>query len=334
MASTYSPTLRLELIGTGDQSGLWGDTTNTNLGGLIEQAITGVGSIPMLDADYTLIALNGSVDEARNAVVIMTSGVSLTASRNVFIPAEEKTYIFKNSTTGGQNIVVKTSGGAGITVPNGQTVSLYCDGTDCFSTDTYANALTLNSPTLTGTPIAPTASFGTSTTQLATTAFVQAALQALYPVGSVYINSSNTSNPASIFGFGTWTAIGAGQVLVGQDSGDAVFDTLGETGGSKDAIVVAHTHTAASSSISTTAITDPGHTHPYLTAANKTLSTGGDPNQAWALGNTTVNTTANTTGITAATTTSTTTSITSTGSTGTNANLQPYVVVKMWTRTA
>ena len=167
MASTYSPSLRIELIGTGDQSGLWGDTTNTNLGDLIEQAITGVESIPMTDTDYTLSALNGSVDEARNAVLIFTSIGSLTGSRNIIIPATEKLYIVKNSTTGGQNIVVKTSGGAGYTVPNGQTAFIYCDGTDCFQAITH-----LASPALTGTPTAPTAPNGTNSTQIATTAFV------------------------------------------------------------------------------------------------------------------------------------------------------------------
>lgn len=174
MASTYSPSLRLELIGTGDQSGLWGDTTNTNLGSLIEQAITGVESIPMLDANYTLSSLNGSVDEARNAVIIMTSAVSLTGSRNVIIPAEEKLYIVKNSTLGGQNLVVKTSGGAGYTVPNGKTCFMYCDGTDVYEAVDYLNGLTLNDATLTGTPSAPTAAAGTNTTQIATTAFALA----------------------------------------------------------------------------------------------------------------------------------------------------------------
>jgi hypothetical protein len=211
MASTYSPSLRIELIGTGDQSGLWGDTTNNNLGDLIEQAITGVQSIPMTDTDYTLTALNGSVDEARNAVIIMTSIGSLTGSRNVFIPAEEKLYVFKNSTTGGQNLVVKTVGGAGYTVPNGQTAYLYCDGTDCHTSLNY-----LTSPTLGGTPTAPTATYGTNTTQIATTAFVQAALKALYPVGTVYTNAANATNPATLFGFGTWVEIGAGRVLIGR----------------------------------------------------------------------------------------------------------------------
>ena len=167
MASTYSPSLRIELIGTGDQSGLWGDTTNNNLGDLIEQAITGVESIPMTDADYTLSALNGSVDESRNIVIIMTSIGSLTGSRNIIIPAVEKTYIVKNSTTGGQNIVVKTSGGTGYTIPNGQVGFLYCDGTDCFQAITH-----LASPALTGVPTAPTAPDGTNTNQIATCAYV------------------------------------------------------------------------------------------------------------------------------------------------------------------
>lgn len=150
MASTYSPSLRLELIGTGDQSGTWGDTTNTNLGSLLEQAITGVDSIPMLDANYTLNSLNGSVDEARNAVVNMTSAVALTASRNVIIPNVEKLYVVKNSTTGGQNLVFKTSAGVGFTVPNGKAAAIYCDGTDCYQVTTYMDSPTLATPTITG----------------------------------------------------------------------------------------------------------------------------------------------------------------------------------------
>ena len=189
MASTYSPTLRIELIGTGDQPGLWGDTTNTNLGSLIEQAITGIDTIPMTDNDYTLTALNGSVDEARNVVVIMTSIGALTGSRNVIIPAVEKTYYFKNATTGGQNLVVKTSGGTGFTVPNGMTAAIYCDGTNVQQTTTYLdaptiNTPTINTPTLTGTPTTPTATAGTNTTQIASTAFVTTAVNNAFPSGT------------------------------------------------------------------------------------------------------------------------------------------------------
>lgn len=341
MASTYSPSLRLELIGTGDQSGLWGDTTNTNLGSLIEQAITGVESIPMLDLDYTLSALNGSPDEARNAVIIMTSVGPLTASRNIIIPADEKVYIVKNSTTGGQNLVVKTSGGSGYTVPNGKTAFIYCDGIDCHTAVNYIDTPTFNNAVLTGTPTAPTAAYGTNTPQLATTAFVQSALQALYPVGSVYINASATTNPATLFGFGTWTEIGAGRVLVGQNTSDAIFDALGETGGSKDAIAVSHTHgltaastTSAGAHIHT--ISDPGHSHSFRVGGGSSGprdAVSVDTYNEYAYG-----TSGSGTGISinsaGAHTHTLSGNTDSTGSSGTNANLPPYIVVKMWQRTA
>lgn len=181
----------------------------------------------------------------------------------------------------------------------------------------------LASPALTGTPTAPTASFGANTTQLATTAFVNAALQAVYPVGSIYINAASTSNPATLMGFGTWVEFGAGRVMVGQNASDALFDTLEETGGSKDAIVVAHSHTASSSS----SVSDPGHVHGFSYNVG-----GGAPADAhpYNFNTSTKNTASATTGITV----STSTTVNSTGSSGTNANVQPFIVVKMWKRTA
>ena len=115
----------------------------------------------------------------------------------------------------------------------------------------------INSPTLTGVPSAPTAGAGTSRTQIATTNFVTTAILAaklaLYPVGSIYTNATNSTNPATLLGFGTWIAFGAGRVPVGFDAGNTLFDTAEETGGSADAVVVSHTHTAT--------VTDPGHNH-------------------------------------------------------------------------
>jgi len=128
MPSTYSTALRLELIGNGEQAANWGNTTNTNLGTLLEQAITGVGSIAMSDANYTLVSGNGISDEARNAVVIMSG--TLTATRNVVVPTSNKFYAVRNATTGGQSIVVKTSAGSGVTLANGFTQLMYCDGTN------------------------------------------------------------------------------------------------------------------------------------------------------------------------------------------------------------
>ena len=183
----------------------------------------------------------------------------------------------------------------------------------------------LASPTFTGSPVLPTGTTGTtqtstdSSTKLATTAFVQSVLQALYPVGTVYTNATSSTNPATLLGFGTWTAFGAGKVMVGLDSGDATFSTVGNTGGSKDAITVSHTHTATST------VTDPGHKHQYYlktgTATGPSAS-GNETNGYLA------DTTTSTTGISVAT------SISSTGSSATNANLPPYVVVYIWKRTA
>ena len=96
------------------------------------------------------------------------------------------------------------------------------------------------SPTLTGTPAAPTASVATDTTQLATTAFVKDVLENyIYPVGSIYFNMAVSTNPGTLLGFGTWAAYAEGRVLVGfQSSG--TFDALDESLGAETA---AHTLT-------------------------------------------------------------------------------------------
>lgn len=180
------------------------------------------------------------------------------------------------------------------------------------------------SPALTGTPTAPTALAGTNTTQIATTAFATAAIQGAFPVGSIYINASSSSNPSVLLGFGTWTAFGAGRVLVGFDSSNSLFDTAEETGGSADAIVVSHTHTA------TSVVTDPGHTHSSSSTQMviETLGSGGSYFGGGTEVVTNLSINSNTTGITVATTNA------STGSSGTNANYQPYITVYMWKRTA
>ena len=183
----------------------------------------------------------------------------------------------------------------------------------------------LASPTFTGTPTLPTGtiavtqSSGNSTTAIATTAFVQAAaaltLAAIYPVGSIYTNATVSTNPATLLGFGTWTAFAAGRVMVGFDSGNALFDTAEETGGSANAIVVSHTHTAT--------VTDPSHSH----AANFVRNASGSFSSTSGANLTSVvNTDSAVTGITVANSTE--------GSSGTNANYQPYITVYMWKRTA
>jgi hypothetical protein len=219
MASTYSPSLRLELIGDGDQSGIWGQTTNNNLGALLEQAISGVVTITMADANYTMSNYNGVVDEARNQVLVLAG--ALTATRNLVAPLVEKTYLVKNSTTGGQSVQIIGSSGLGVTIPNGITTYVYCDGTNFYnalsgsvgnftvngnlavtgttsltgalsgSTATFSGAISSVSPAFTGTPTAPTATAGTNTTQIATTAFVTAATGTLGTMSTQNANNVN-----------------------------------------------------------------------------------------------------------------------------------------------
>ena len=172
----------------------------------------------------------------------------------------------------------------------------------------------INSPALTGVPTAPTAVFGTSTTQLATTNFATVAIRALYPVGTIYINASNGTNPATLLGFGTWVAFGAGRVPVGFDSGNALFDTPEETGGTADSIVVEHNHS----------VTDSGHNHTdnKATSTGFNSTVGGGVNQ---FSNSFTGTTSTeTTGIT----------IDNEGTSGTDTNYQPYITVYMWKRIA
>lgn len=140
----------------------------------------------------------------------------------------------------------------------------------------------------------------------------------LYPVGSIYVNATSSTNPATLLGFGTWSAFGAGRVMVGFDSGNSLFDTAEETGGSADAIVVSHTHTAS--------VTDAGHDHDYYRSGVNIATTPGGAFQVVNSGESLNQTSTETTGITVTNST--------TGSSGTNANYQPYITVYMWKRTA
>jgi hypothetical protein len=170
-----------------------------------------------------------------------------------------------------------------------------------------------NSPTFTGTPLAPTANSGTNTTQLATTAFVTTAVGASFPSGGIIMWS------------GSIAAIPSGWVLCnGSNStpdlrnrfivGAGSTYAVDATGGSADATLVSHTHTA------TSAVTDPGHTHSltaWHTGQSPGSGGGADPGQRLS-GNGAVSTDTITTGITVAT------SVSTEGSSGTNANLPPY----------
>jgi hypothetical protein len=204
----------------------------------------------------------------------------------------------------------------------------------------------LASPTFTGTPSLPTGttavtqSASDDSTKLATTAFVQdvadAVKRALFPVGSIYTNATNSTNPSTLLGFGTWVAFGAGRVMVGFNAGDSLFDTAEETGGSKDSIAVSHSHTGTTNA-------DGVHTHNiWGTFDTRTVNNSdgflagnaaitGDVQGTLTYNNFNGSGTQLVQNSGSHTHTFTTGSA---GSSGTNANLQPYIVVYLWKRTA
>lgn len=323
MSSNYSTNLAIELIGTGEQAGNWGSTTNNNLGTLIEQAIAGYATYSCSGGTDTLTMTSGASATARNMYIQLNgTGGGTVVVPGTYPSANTKLYFIFNNTASA--ITVKVSGQTGVSVPAAAKIVLACNGSDIISAINYIPSATFPSPTLTGTPVAPTASAGTNTTQIATTAFVTAALAAAYPIGAIYTSTVSTS-PATLLGFGTWSRFGQGRVLLSADDSTYI---AGATGGSADATVVSHTHSATS----TSSVTDPGHSH-QMGAKDSTADEGGAtayefikpyPNILNPSSSTV------TTGITVATSTT----VSSTGSSGTGANLQPYIVVYMWNRTA
>jgi hypothetical protein len=273
MTTTYSPNLRLSIIGNGEQAGAWGDTTNTNLGTLLEGSISGFQPISIISTSQALVATNGAADQARLAMIQLNS--SLGTAFSVFTPPSPKQYIFFNNSAQTATIYCATTingttiGGDGIAIPAGGTMAVWNTGApdlDIKQQSTHFIAPTMSNPVMAGTPLVPTAAAGTDTLQAASTDFVKAAIaaaaQALYPLGSIYVNATNPLPPsdASLLGFGTWEAFGATRVLAGFDASNANFNAAGLTGGSANAVVVSHGHTA------TTPLANTAHSHTGTTA--------------------------------------------------------------------
>jgi len=155
MASSYTTSLKIQQIGNGEQSGVWGTTTNTNWN-LIEQAVAGVVTITMANANYTLSNLNGVLDEARNMVIVV--GGTNSGVYQVVAPLVNKYYVVSNQTSGGYAIQIGGATGSIVSIPNGVTAQVYCDGTNFFSALTgTAGSFNVNG-TLTASGVADTGS--------------------------------------------------------------------------------------------------------------------------------------------------------------------------------
>lgn len=160
----------------------------------------------------------------------------------------------------------------------------------------------------------------------------------IWPVGSVY-TSILATNPNTLFGFGTWSAFGAGRTLVGLDAGQTEFDTVEETGGAKthaltSGELAAHTHTISASG---TTSSNGAHTHSWwLTKVGNQGGIGvGSASDAFTTTDGQNGKTVTTTNDGAHTHTVTVTGTSdSTGSGTAHNNLQPYIVVYFWKRTA
>jgi hypothetical protein len=157
MASSYSADLKLELMATGEKSGLWGDITNTNLT-ILQQAIAGYEEVSIAGGVQTtpLVFSNGLVSDGKNAVIKFIG--TITGNQTVTIPDSiEKTYIISNGTTGAFTVEFKTVSGTGVTfgTTDKSTKILFADGTNIVDTGTVSltGVQTLTNKTLTSPKI-------------------------------------------------------------------------------------------------------------------------------------------------------------------------------------
>ena len=267
MTSTASPILRLELMGSGDQAGTWGTTTNTNLGTLLEGAIAGASTVSVTSAAQALTAVNYATDQSRMAIIILTT--TTAANFTVYAPNVTKTYVIWNSTSytatignaTGPNVTTPT-GGATVTLAAGEKAYLFSDGSNFYATTPAAtvpasrggtgltspgssgNILTSNGTAWTSatpaiqTPTGallmwPTATPPTGWLLCDGSLYTVAAYGALYGVlGVTYGGVAGTN--FNVPDFRDRMPIGAGSTYSNTS-----------TGGSKDAVVVSHSHTTS-----------------------------------------------------------------------------------------
>jgi microcystin-dependent protein len=351
MPSTYSTDLRIELIANGEQSGTWGSTTNSNLGTIIEDAIAGLASVSVTTANQALTALNGAADEARCAAVSLST--TTLANFAVYVPPVTKLYVVRNTDSTYTATVYcstvignTTAAGTGVAIPPGKSVLLRSDGTNIIEQLNYiAGGFEVNgTTTFTGASTFgdtvtldadPTLALQAATKQYVDTAASESSPSGaliMWPTGSAPIgwllcNGAPVSRTtyAALFAV-IGTTFGAGDTTTTFNLPDyrdrmpiganTIAASVGATGGSKDAIVVSHTHTAT--------VTDPGHIHSV--EVDLAFVNGASINGVRTTGTTSsayIN--AAFTGISVSNSTE--------GSSGTNANMPPYLGINFIIKT-
>jgi len=362
MPSSYNNALRLEMIANGEQSGTWGTTTNTNLGTLIVDAIAGLASVAVTSADQPLTAVNGGADQARCAAVSLSIGAwGSPTNFNLYVPSVTKLYVIQNLSGYTATVCCSTTlngttatGGSTVAVPTGKTVLLRAENSSgTFGVVEQLNHITGSLSVGGATTFSGASTFGSTVTlnanptlalQAATKQYVDSTVASGVPTGVLTMWSTGTAPSgwllcngaavsrttyAALFAV-VGTTFGAGDTTTTFNLPDyrdrmpiganTIAASIGATGGSKDAILVSHSHTAS------TSISDPGHRHT-VPESTQLLNSG----NGFATGVTStprsINSSTVTTGISAST------SISTEGSSGTNANMPPYLGISFIIKT-
>lgn len=327
MPATFTQRNRLTKQGVSENLNLWGAIWSSQGGSdLLDIALDGVTTLAFSASNVVLTTANGATDQSR-ARVLNCQGV-LAANLNIVAPNIQKNYIVRNGTTGAFTLGIKTASGSAVEIQQGSSAQVWCDGNDNFyvvsATDTAAvNSLIAahNASLSAHYPATDTqrgfvelatpaeAAAGTAGPLAITAATLKAAvLDLFFPQGTIYTTTSPGFNPAAAFG-GTWVTFGAGRVLVGQDVAQTEFAAFGQVGGAK-------THTLTTAELAS-------HVHGY---PNESLcDNGGDAIAAGSRSGAVPSAfqpNASGSGTAAA------------GSNAPHNNLQPYIVVRFWQRTA
>jgi hypothetical protein len=219
MASTYS-NLKFELITTGEQSGSWGGTTNTNIGTAIEQAIVGMATLTSSDFTTnvaTLTLTNTNTAQNARALCLNIAAGAVSAAGTINVPAIQKPYIVINNSS--YAVTVKVSGLTGVAVPSGKRTVVYNNGTDVGNQVDYLASLTL------GTAL-PIASGGTG--QVTATAATNALLPSQTSNSGKFLTTDGTNTSwATVGSSGTVTSVAFSGGTTGLSSTGGPITTSG-----------------------------------------------------------------------------------------------------------